>query len=80
MDILAEKISLMEWLAGIEDKEVISQLKAVMKINQQSTSNSLSSEEREAIARGLKSIKEGRIHSHDSVMESLKTTFPTLFE
>ncbi len=78
MDIQAEKLNLIEWLAGIDDSQVIRQLKSLQLSNQQSVK--LSDAEKTAIDQGLQSIKDGQVHSHESVMASTKKKFPNLFK
>lgn len=77
MDIQAEKLNLIEWLAGINDSQTIRQIKSLQQSSQQAVE--LSETEKVAIDRGLKSIAEGKVHSHESVMASTKKKFPNLF-
>lgn len=80
MDIQAEKLSLIEWLAGINDSRIIKQFKALQRSNQEQMENSLTSAEKSAIDKGLKSIAEGKVHTHESVMESTQKKYPNLFK
>ncbi|MEQ9229212.1 MAG: hypothetical protein RIF46_00915 [Cyclobacteriaceae bacterium] len=77
MDLRTEKLNLIEWLAGINDKEVIDQFLVLQKSNQQN--QTLSESEKSAIDAGLKSLDEDRVHSHESVMQSIQEKFPELF-
>ncbi len=77
MDLRTEKLNLIEWLAGINDKEVIDQFVVLQKSNQQN--QTLSESEKSAIDAGLKSLDEDRVHSHESVMQSIQKKFPELF-
>ena len=69
MNIQAEKLSLIEWILKLQNKSVIAKLRRIQEehINSEDWWNELSKEEKESIERGLKDIKEGRIHSHESV-------------
>lgn len=80
MDLKAEKLSLIEWLAGVDDNRVIQQLKALREANLKQGSISLSRAEQLAIDQGLADISQGRIYSHDAVMEAAKLKFPKLFK
>ena len=77
MDIQADKLNLIEWIAGINDSRIIRQFKSLQKSNQE---HSLTSEEKSAIEEGLKSIEEGKVHTHESVMESTMEKYPNLFK
>lgn len=80
MDIKAEKLSLIEWLAGVEDSRVIKQFIALQKSNQDYINRNLTSQEKLAIDKGLQSIEEGKVKSHSSVTESTKKKYPNLFK
>ena len=80
MDIQEEKINLIYWLSNINDTKVINQIKAIQIDNEESDIYCLSSDEKRAIEKGLKQIGEGKVKSHDSVMGTIKVTFPTLFK
>ena len=80
MDIQGDKLSLIEWIAGINDSRIIRQFKSLQKSNQEQVSVSLTSAEKSAIDQGLKSIEEGKVHTNESVMESTKEKFPNLFK
>ncbi len=66
MNIQAEKLGLIEWIARLNDSTVIEKLKKIYEENTQSSDwwNEISKSEKESIERGLKDIEEGRIHSH----------------
>ncbi len=80
MDIQADKLSLIEWIAGINDSRIIRQFKSLQKSNQKQVNTSLTSVEKSAIDQGLKSIAEGNIHTHESVMQFTKEKYPNLFK
>ena len=63
MDIQAEKLSIIQWLAGINDSSVIRKFKE-LKSSEEMLSGNLSNEEKVAIDAGMKSIKEGRFKTH----------------
>lgn len=78
MDIQAEKLNLIEWLAGIDDSRIIRQFKSLQKSNEVETK--LSVAEKSAIDQGLKSIANGKTNTHETVMKSAKKKFPHLFK
>jgi len=67
MNIQAEKIGLIEWIARLNDSVVIGKLKQMREDYSKSTDwwDKISIEEKESIARGLKDLEEGRVHSHE---------------
>jgi len=80
MDLQAEKIHLIQWLAGVNDLSVIRQFKTLQKSNQERVDTTLTSAEKSAIDQGLKSIDESKVHTHESVMQSTKEKYPNLFK
>ena len=69
MNTHAEKADIIQWVAGLEDKSVLQQLKiikdqATKKADQWDT---LSTEERQSIERGLEDSKNGRVTPHSEV-------------
>lgn len=80
MDIQAEKLDIIQWLAGIEDSRIVKQLLALKKLNEEIVIKELTIEEKVAIDKGLTSIKEGRIKSHEDVTKATKKKYPTLFK
>ena len=80
MDIQADKLSLIKWLAGINDSRIIRQFKSLQKSSQEQVNVSLTPEEKSAIDQGLKSIAEGRVHTHKSIMQSTREKYPNLFK
>jgi len=68
MNIQAEKLGLIEWIARLNDSTVIEKLKKIYEENSQSSDwwNEISISEKESIESGLKDIEEGRIHSHET--------------
>ncbi len=61
MDIQAEKLRLIAWLAGINDNRIIKQFKALKKSHQEQIDTPLTSAEKSAIDQGLKSIADGKV-------------------
>jgi predicted transcriptional regulator len=79
MDIQAEKLDIIQWLAGIEDSRIIKQFLALKKSNEELVMKELTVAEKFVIDKGLTSIKEGRTKSHEDVMKATKEKYPTLF-
>lgn len=68
MDIKDEKLGLIEWISGLKDKKTIGKLKKIQEEQCISEDwwDSLKDKELESIKRGLKDIKAGRVHSHET--------------
>ena len=69
MNTHAEKLDIIQWITGLDDKSVLLQLK---KIKDQSTKrmdwwDTISNEERQSIERGLEDSKNGRTIPHTVV-------------
>lgn len=79
MDIKAEKINLIQWLAGIEDAKIINQLKMLQITFQEKEPVALTKEEKAAIDQGLRSIEAGQTKTHEEVKNSTKNKYPNLF-
>lgn len=80
MNIQAEKLDIIQWLAQVNDSRVIKKFMLLKKSNEESIVANLSQEEKEAIDKGLQSISEGRFKSHEEVIEATKNKYPTLFK
>lgn len=78
MDIQADKLSLIEWIAGTDDTRIIQQIKSIQLSNEKNTSTTLSQAEKKAIDEGLESIAKGHVHTNESVVEYIKKKFPNL--
>jgi hypothetical protein len=80
MDIQAEKLSLIEWLAGIDDNRIIKQFKILQKASQEQIETQLTADEKKSIDKGLSAISKGNVHLTESVKESTKKKYPQLFK
>ena len=78
MNIQAEKLEIIEWLAKVNDSKIIEQFMLLKKSNEEGSLN-LSQEEREAIDKGLQSIEDKKSKSHEEVMEATRNRYPHLF-
>ena len=76
MDIQAEKLDLIQWLAGINDSNIIRQVSALRESTEKTTIDKLSQAEKDAIEKGLQSLNEGRFKSHEDVMEITRKKYP----
>jgi hypothetical protein len=67
----SEKLKLIEWLAGVDDKTTIEKLKFIKDHPRLSSDwwDSISDAEKHSIDRGLKDIKNGRTSPHASAMK-----------
>jgi hypothetical protein len=80
MDLQAAKSDIIQWLTKVNDKNVIKQFMLLKKSNEERDSVNLSAIEKEAITKGLDSIKEGRSELHDKVMETTRAKYSELFK
>ena len=78
MDIQAEKLNIIQWLAGINDGNVILKIKELKKSNEEILAISI--EEKVAIDKGLKSIEEGRFKTHEEVVHATKKKYSQVFK
>ena len=68
MNIQAEKLGLIEWIAKLQDSEIIEKLK-IIHDNYTKTSDwwdEISIKEKESIKKGLVDIEKGNVHSHET--------------
>ncbi|GAB1444782.1 MAG: hypothetical protein KF860_06425 [Cyclobacteriaceae bacterium] len=78
MNIQTEKLEIIQWLAKINDSKIIKQFMLIKRSNEEDTAVNLSQEEKEAIDKGLQSINDGRIKSHEEVMETTRIKYAHL--
>jgi hypothetical protein len=76
MNIQAEKLDLIRWLAEVKVSKIIKQLRFLQRSNQEKLSNSPPIREKSDIDKGLKSIKEGRVHSHEKIVKLTMGKYP----
>ncbi len=70
MNAYAEKVEIIQWIAGLSDKSTLRQLKKIKEqseVKQQDWLDTISTKERESIERGLADSKNGRVTSHSEV-------------
>tara|TARA_R100000697_G_C5304518_1_gene158964 strand:- start:34 stop:276 length:243 start_codon:yes stop_codon:yes gene_type:complete len=80
MDIQAEKRDLIQWLSGLNDLRMIKLVGTLRKASESGSGSKLTKAEISTIDQGLKSIKEGKVKSHEDVIKLTKKEFPNLFE
>lgn len=68
MDIQAEKLRLIEWLASLKDSSTISELIAFKKSKEADWWDEISSEEKSEIEEGLAQADRGEVVPHKQVM------------
>ena len=68
MNIQAEKLGLIEWIAKINDSSIIEKIRKIHDEYSKTPDwwDEISTEDKESIKRGLMDIEEGRIHSHET--------------
>jgi predicted transcriptional regulator len=79
MNIQTEKLDIIQWLARVNDSRIIRQFMLLKKSNEETASVNLTSAEKDAIDKGLESIKEGRFKSHEEVAEATRKKYTHLF-
>ncbi len=70
MNAYAEKVEIIQWIAGLSDKSTLRQLKKIKEqseVKQQDWFDTISTKERESIERGLEDSKNGRVTPHSEV-------------
>jgi len=68
MDIQAEKLQLIQWLAGLNDKRVLKEFIILKKTKAVDWWDEISVEERSEIEEGLAQADKGEVTSHQEVM------------
>lgn len=68
MNIHAEKLGLIKWIAGLNDSSVIEKLKRIYEEDSKVSDwwNELSLSEKESIEKGLSDIENGRVYSYET--------------
>jgi len=68
MNIQTEKLGLIEWISKLNDTSIIEKLRSIKEDYSRSKDwwDSLNREEIESIERGLKDLKDGKVHSHET--------------
>lgn len=71
MNIQAEKLGLIEWIARLNDTSIIEKIKQIQDDYSKSHDwwDDISNVEKESVDRGLKDISEGKVHSHETAKE-----------
>lgn len=69
MDIQAEKLRLIEWLAGLNDPETLDEFIALKKKREVDWWDKISAEERSEIVEGLDQADRGEVVPHKGVMK-----------
>lgn len=72
MDIQAEKIRLIEWLAGLNDTKTLSEFISLKKKKEVDWWDEISAEERKEIEEGLRQADNGELIPHEEVMSKYK--------
>lgn len=72
MDIQAEKLQLIEWLAGLNNTSIIKRFIALKKEQEKDWWDHLSKEEKAEIEEGLTQADRGDVVSHREVMTKYK--------
>lgn len=80
MNIQTEKLDIIQWLAKVNDSKIIKQFMLLKRSNEEKVAVNLSQDEKEAIDKGLQSIKEGRFKTHEEVTEATQKKYAHLFK
>ncbi|MEQ9425386.1 MAG: hypothetical protein RJQ09_13265 [Cyclobacteriaceae bacterium] len=72
MDIQAEKLQLIEWLAGLTDTKTLHEFITLKKAKEEDWWDTISAEEREEIEEGLAQADRGELVPHEEVMSKYK--------
>ena len=82
MNIQAEKLDIIQWLAGVNDSKVIRQFMLLKRSSEEEAGAgfTFTEAEKKAIDDGLASIEAGRSKSHEEVMAATRKRYPHLFK
>lgn len=80
MNIQAEKLDIIQWLAKVNDSNIIRQFMLLKRSNEEVVSASLSEAEKKAVDKGLESLRKGRFKTHNEVTEATRKKFTHLFK
>lgn len=72
MDIQAEKIRLIEWLAGLNDIKILNEFIMLKKVKEEDWWDGISPEERAEIEEGIEQADRGEVLPHAEVMAKYK--------
>ncbi len=72
MDLQAEKIRLIEWLAGLNDAKTLQEFIKLKNKKEADWWDEISPEERSEIEEGLAQADQGEVTPHNEVMEKYK--------
>ena len=80
MNIQEEKLDIIQWVTKVNDSRIIGQLMLIKKSNEEGGFIRLSSDEKDALDKGIRSIKEGRFKTNQEVKEATKKKYPDLYK
>ena len=78
MNIQSEKLDLLRWIAGITDEQILQKFISLKNISSPVTD--LSEEQKKSVDLAFKDIEQGKIYTHEQVMQQVNEEFPQLFK
>ena len=75
MDLQAEKLSLLEWLAGLNDPKTLKEFIALKKSKEVDWWDEISEDEQAAINEGLAQLNRGESIPHEQVMKEVREKY-----
>lgn len=75
MDLRAEKLNLLEWLAGLNDPKILKEFIILKKSREVDWWDEISKEEQLAIDEGLDQLNRGEGIPHEQVMKEIREKF-----
>ncbi|GAA0894644.1 hypothetical protein GCM10009122_43250 [Fulvivirga kasyanovii] len=75
MDLRAEKLNLLEWLAGLNDPKILKEFISLKKSREVDWWDEIGEEEQLAIDEGLDQLSRGEGIPHDQVMKEIREKF-----
>lgn len=72
MDVQAEKLTLIQWLADLEDIEILQKIISLKKSKEEDWWSELNAEERSEIEIGIDQADKGEVISHSDAMAKYK--------
>ncbi len=75
MDLQAEKLSLLEWIAGLNDPNTLKEFISLKKSKEVDWWDEISEAERTAINEGLDQLERGESIPHEQVMNEIRARY-----
>jgi hypothetical protein len=75
----AERQELVEWVQNLENTYILQQLRELKNSGKDEFEANISEELKKDIDKGIEDVKQGRVYTHEEVMEQTRKKYPKLF-